>query len=122
MSKDLEIIKELEKKIGERLDRRYSIDENENIIILDLSGLKISDILCLKDLKNLTELNLSNNQISNITSIKDLQNIKHLDLSNNKVYQLPIEIFDLKLDMEWEYSGYGYLLLNGNPVERPQVL
>jgi len=95
MPKDLEIIEELEKKFGHKLDQLsqnfihnyigYTIDENDNIIGLNLTGLKISDISSLKDLKNLINLDLERNQISDITFLKDLKYLTYLNLGGNQI-------------------------------------
>ena len=95
MSKDLEIIKELEGKIGIDLQSKYHKDKNENIIWLSLSGLKISDISSLKDLKNLNHLNFRDNQISDISSLKDLKNLKNLNFCNNQISDIS-SLRDLK--------------------------
>ncbi|UCH98245.1 MAG: leucine-rich repeat domain-containing protein [Candidatus Aminicenantes bacterium] len=107
MSKDLEIIKELEIRIYRKLDHRYSMDENEKIIGLELYRLEISDISLLKDLKNLTHLDLTNNQISDISSLKDLKNLTHLDLHYNLISDISF-LKDLK--------NLTYLDLHGNEI------
>jgi Leucine-rich repeat (LRR) protein len=89
VSKDLEIIKELEKKIGNKLDHYYSIDENENIIGVNLSRLEISDITSLRDLKNLTHLDLNHNQISDISPLKNLKNVD-INLTYNDILACPL--------------------------------
>ena len=100
MAKDLEIIKNLEKKIGEELkrfnpdemefiespiNRGYAIDENENIIGLNLNLLGISYISPLKELKKLKHLNLNYSTISDFSSLKDLKNLTHLYLGCNQI-------------------------------------
>jgi hypothetical protein len=99
MSKDLEILKKIEKKLGielEKVDkelfkkehpaRGYCTDDDDNNIMgLDLFQLKISDISALKDLQNLTRLSLGGNQISNISSLKDLQKLTLLHLYHNQI-------------------------------------
>ncbi|MCX6580086.1 MAG: hypothetical protein NT166_07870 [Candidatus Aminicenantes bacterium] len=69
MSKDLEIIKKLERQIGRELISRhidslwrshsYTVDKNKNVIGLNLSDLKLFDISILQELKNLTRLYLA---------------------------------------------------------------
>ncbi len=95
MSKDLEIIKEIEKKIDIKLDHRYDIDENENIIGLNLYSLEISNISSLKDLKNLTHLYFYSNQISDISSLKDFKNLTHLTIYENQISDISF-LKDLK--------------------------
>jgi small GTP-binding protein len=106
VSKDLEIIKELEKKIGIKLEQSnideitgttngYAIDENENIIGMNLWLSKISNISSLKDLRNLTHLYLHTNRISDISSLKDLRNLTCLDLHDNQISDIS-SLTDLK--------------------------
>ncbi|MGR3311596.1 MAG: hypothetical protein ACUZ77_12590 [Candidatus Brocadiales bacterium] len=75
MSKDLEIIKKIEKELGSELERvdkedfrfgSYCTDDKNNIINLDLHNLKISDISALKDLQKLTYLSLRNNRLATL--------------------------------------------------------
>ena len=77
MAKDLEIIKRLEKQIGEKLYRfpieqtygssnGYAVDENQRVIQLNLYNVGLSDISGIKELKYLTKLDLSDNQIWNL--------------------------------------------------------
>ncbi len=95
MAKYLEIIKKIEGQIGRSLYSRYSIDEKNNIIGLNLSWLKISDLSSLKDLKNLTELYLHYNQISNLSSLKYLKNLTVLYLFHNQISDIS-SLWDLK--------------------------
>jgi len=94
VSKDMEIIKELEKKIGIKL-HRYFMDKNKKIILLELVGMGISDISFLQNLKNLTELYLVDNQISDISSLRDLKNLTELYLSYNQISDIS-SLRDLK--------------------------
>jgi small GTP-binding protein len=95
--KDIEIIKELEKKFGRKISYNYSRYKKDSIIELNLGRLlEISDISFLKDLKKLTRLYLGRNQISDIFFIKDLENLNHLDLTNNKISELPVEVSNWK--------------------------
>jgi small GTP-binding protein len=100
MSKDLEIIKELEKKLGKRLINLdikkfygglngFVTDKKERIIGLNLYYLEISDISGIQELKNLTHLNLRNNQLTNISGIQELKNLTHLNLRNNQLTGIP---------------------------------
>lgn len=107
MSKDLDIIKQLEKMYGKRLEvfrleeifsikkiyseiyisskRGYAVDKNERVIGLSLSHSNISDFSPIKALINLERLNLSFNKISDISWLKELKNLTHLDLSGNYI-------------------------------------
>ncbi|NIM14508.1 MAG: TIR domain-containing protein [Candidatus Aminicenantes bacterium] len=98
MSKDLELIKQLEKKYGWNLKKinieeiflfsvpnGYAVDENENIIGLKLINLKISDISEIVGLTALKRLNLAFNQISDISAVRGLTALTHLYLSRNQI-------------------------------------
>lgn len=96
MSKDLEILKQVERQIGmelKRLDHNtiggfingYAIDENESVIGLNLYALEKPDISFVEDFKNLTLLILRDNPISDFSVIKDLKNLRTLDLSYNQI-------------------------------------
>ncbi len=96
MSKDLEVIKELEKKLRKKLIQLdikklygglngFVADRKERVIGLNLYYLELSDISGIKELKNLTHLNLQNNQLSDISGIQELKNLTHLNLRNNQL-------------------------------------
>ncbi|MGD2089377.1 MAG: COR domain-containing protein [Candidatus Aminicenantes bacterium] len=137
MSKDIEIIKELGKKIDKNLSGRYSMDGmygNKNIIRLNLSWLKISDITSLTHLKNLTYLDLQYSQISDISSLKDLKNLTHLDLEHNQISDISslkdLKIVDLDLannrisELLVEVSNWKgdlSIIFKGNPIEIPPM-
>ncbi len=106
MSKDLEIIKELEKKLGKKLIKLdikkfygglngFVKDKKERVVGLNLYYLEISDISGIKELKNLTHLNLRNNQLTDISGIKELKNLTHLNLRNNQLTNISL-ITELK--------------------------
>ncbi len=86
------LILDLEKTYGITLKKVYSIyqggyvlDKDNNIVGLNLSNNKISDIESIKELKSLQELNLSNNEISDIESIKELKSLQTLSLWSNQI-------------------------------------
>ncbi|UCH98273.1 MAG: leucine-rich repeat domain-containing protein [Candidatus Aminicenantes bacterium] len=95
MSKDLKIIKRLRKKYGISLEKvdteniwksqTYVVDENNNVIGLNLIGLKLSDISVIEDLKSLTMLYLQHNKLSNISVIEKLKKLTNLDMSSNQL-------------------------------------
>jgi small GTP-binding protein len=96
VSKDLEIIKQIEIDLNIKLEvimleaivggvRGYTTDENKNIIGLNLSFLEIHDVSFLKDLKNLTHLDLKNNKVSDISYFRYLRNLTQLNLGNNQI-------------------------------------
>jgi internalin A len=99
MSKDLEIIKQIENKTGQKLPRvepadifgwtnGYVFDYDLNIICLNLYKLGLTEISFIKDLKNLTELYLSSTQVSDLSSLEGLENLTRLDLSDTQVSDL----------------------------------
>ncbi|MCJ7777837.1 MAG: leucine-rich repeat domain-containing protein, partial [Sedimentisphaerales bacterium] len=101
MSKDLNIIHQLEKQLNIKLKKLknvnfynpqndYVVDERGNITGLSLWATKISDISCLKDLTNLTELYLGGNQIRYLSPIKGLTNLTKLDLSYNEITDISV--------------------------------
>jgi Leucine-rich repeat (LRR) protein len=111
MGNDIEIIKQIEEKIWNRLKRLdignvigthngYVMDENENVIGLNLYDWDISGISFLEDLNHLTHLNLGSNQISDISPVKELNALTHLFLFENKIsdYNGPLKL-DKKLSL-----------------------
>jgi len=83
MSKDLENIARIERKIGIILKRytgsslfrgdateTYRLDGRKNVVGLNLSRCSLADISSLKLLPNLTRLYLSENQITDISVLK----------------------------------------------------
>lgn len=104
--KDIDIIKEIEDRIGIELQKLdvediekdsigYSIDKEGNVTGLNLYSLKMPNVSFLKDLKNLKHLNLMNNQIFRILPLLGLTNITQLYLSGNYISDYPI-LKDLK--------------------------
>ncbi len=96
MSKDLDIIRQLEKQLNKKIpqlkvidfvhpENRYVLDERGNVTGLSLWATKISDISCLKDLSDLTELYLGGNQISDISPLEGMTNLTELCLYSNKI-------------------------------------
>ncbi|SDF26795.1 leucine-rich repeat domain-containing protein [Cellulophaga baltica] len=68
-----------------KLNRSVSIDEDKNIIALNLSDLRISDLSFLADLKDLQSLYLDSNIIEDLSFIKNLINLKNLSLNENSI-------------------------------------
>src|SRR6185436_19416603 len=120
MSTDLQIISELEQEINLKLhhltryqwDKQgYEFDAQQNIIGLNLHGLKIGnlpktlkkfrflkyihlignnirDISILIDLKQLERLVLQNNKIEDITDLPHLKKLTHLNIAHNPINDL----------------------------------
>ncbi len=103
MTTDLESIAQIEKKIGEKLERyegrsffsddsnkTYLLDEHKNVVGLILCKCVLYDISFLKLLSNLTQLNLSGNYITNISVLDNLKNLTQLNLSENKISDISV--------------------------------
>jgi hypothetical protein len=103
MSKDLENIALVEKKIGIKLKRYdeipfwvdkvrglYRSDEDKKIVWLNLSHCFLSDISFLRLLPNVRKLNLSRNEISDYSILKDLPNLVNLDLRRNNIIDISV--------------------------------
>ena len=105
MANDLEIIKRLEKEIGEELrivglekisdfniSGAYAVDEENRVIGLILGGKKLSKIpQTLLKLSHLNVLNLWNNKIVDISPIKELRSlviIKSAIYPFSKIYRI----------------------------------
>jgi small GTP-binding protein len=126
---DLEIIKQLEKEIGQKLKqvkinnfrrgRNRYVMEAGKVIQLDISATVFSDLSPLKELNQLTELWLDNNQISDLSPLMGLKNLRKLFLDQNKIKQLPAEI--VQLEIVWDWVGTSGLSLDNNPLEHPPV-
>lgn len=152
---DFLIIKELEKKFDRSFVKtdsqsiigykslnhtQYSIDENNNLIGLSLSELKLKivpflivkppdilegtsdkseviDIWTTKIVKSLEYLNLSNNQLTDISTLRNLTNLKYLNLSNNRLSDLSDYINTLK-----NFKSLRYLNLSNNGIKNIENL
>ena len=96
MTKDLEVIKELEKAIGKKLEQKplgkimdyggngYAVDGNDFVIGLNLDKSNISDLQLLNQLTRLTHLSLYYNKISDVSPLQGLTALKVLNLSSNQ--------------------------------------
>lgn len=101
---DLEVLKEVEKRISEELKpcpadkdifgwnskNTYLLNANQQVIGLNLSDNNLSELTVLKALPNLTTLNLSYNQLSDLTVFKALPNLTALNLSHNNLSDITI--------------------------------
>jgi len=103
MSKDLENIAIIEKKIGITFKRYlgysffrgdaneiYLLEKGKNIIWLNLRNRGLSDISFLELLPNLTQINLSGNSIADISILKSLPNLIKLYLNSNKISDISV--------------------------------
>ncbi|MCP4216518.1 MAG: leucine-rich repeat protein [bacterium] len=94
---DLEIIKQLEKRLGTKLkrlpvdevygDQSYAVseDDSERVTALSLCKCKLDDLTPLAGLRALTDLHLIDNHVSDLTPLADLHSLTYLRLSNNHV-------------------------------------
>ena len=62
----------------------------DKILILDLSGNKLTDISGIKLFKNLKIVYLGDNQITDISVLKDLNSLKNLNISWNEIYDISV--------------------------------
>ncbi len=124
---NLQIIKQIEQKLGVELERNdkiewntrnYIFNEKNEVSKLSLYNCKIKDlgriIEFLKELKSLTSLYLRDNEISDISFLKDLKRLRGLDLSDNNISELPYNVFNnLKNIENWDD------VLTNNPMKNP---
>ena len=135
MATDLEIIKQLEKRIGKELkqleldeiitsiDNGYAVDPHGNITGLHLDKNELTEIPAeILQLKNLQVLSLSFNQLTSIPGeIGKLGNLQRLDLRSNQLASIPEEITGLDLEINWEDDYKKGINLQNNPLEKPPV-
>jgi small GTP-binding protein len=106
-------IDELAKSLGmDKNDIRHKTNHNNEIVWLDLSNNKISNIDELGKLKKLTKLDLNNNKISNIDELGKLEKLTWLDLSHNKISNID-ELGKLE-----KLTG---LFVDNNPIISPPI-
>ncbi|MGH7492419.1 MAG: leucine-rich repeat domain-containing protein, partial [bacterium] len=96
MSKDLELVQQIEKESGMQLKQLQQLDQNTNqrgyvlntdrmVTSLQLDQIRLNDWSFLQGLTSLTSLYLSDNKISDYSFLQGLTNLTSLDLSNNKI-------------------------------------
>ena len=89
MADDMEIIVQIEKKIGEKLKRLplekiiasvngYAMDKTGQVQGLSLYKRKIKGISLLKNLGGLIHLSLAANQITDLTPLRELKQLVYL--------------------------------------------
>ncbi len=107
---DLEIIKELEQTIGERLQKLNKI-EGYSVGYMQNEQNKITG-LCLYecDLKEFPP------------EIVKLQNLTRLSLYNNQLTQFPKALLNLNLEVKWNDNFFAKgILVKNNPFQTPPV-
>jgi len=100
---DLDIIKTIEKQIGEKLkpclfveimnaNARgcYALDEQQNIVGLNLQNYKLSHFSFIKNLTQLNKLNLALNNVTDLSSLKKLNQLNELNLQKNEIIDISI--------------------------------
>jgi len=100
MADDMEIIRQIEKQIGGKLepmpleemigrDNGYTLDNNtKQVKGLNLIGRRIKDISFIRGLSRLTHISMRNNQIKDLTPLSVLTKLTYLDLSRNTIEDL----------------------------------
>jgi Leucine-rich repeat (LRR) protein len=100
MADDMEIIKQIEKKIGKKLEpapiekimrlreNGFVLDDGGQVTGLKLNDKEIADISFLRGLAGLTHLSLQNNQITVLTPLSALTNLIELILNDNQITDL----------------------------------
>ena len=107
MPTDLDIIAQLEKRIGRKLEKLdeinwasvgYQLNEQQQVIDLGLHACELRDLPAeIGQLENLQELNLYSNQLRDLpTEIGQLENLQGLWLNSNQLRDLPAEIGQLE--------------------------
>ncbi len=138
---DLELIKQIEERIGKRLVERklesvmeygnnsYVLNEQQRLIGLNLNNCKLADITFLSQFTQLQSLSLFCNQITDIAALKELKSLATLDLNVNKVTNF-VALKELKnlttLDLSFnqiidlstlkELKSLTTLILNNNKI------
>ena len=84
MSKDLQIIKELESRFGEI---EYTINNNKKAtdLIIEFKGVETKDLELIGELTSLEWLHLSGNKITSIQNLSKLINLKGLFICENQI-------------------------------------
>jgi internalin A len=99
MENDLELIKQLEEKLGKNLkeipharigtslDNSYAVDDNGNVTGLNLLGTETMELssIAIEKFNHLTHLSLDSNKLSNISFLEKITQLKRLDLENNQI-------------------------------------
>ncbi|MCX6583222.1 MAG: leucine-rich repeat domain-containing protein [Candidatus Aminicenantes bacterium] len=96
--RDLERIKKLEKKIGQKLEKRefekihlydqqgIALDEKEKVIGLNLAEMKLYTVpASLSTFRHLQKLNLNYTQLKDISFLHGVSNLTHLYLEGNQI-------------------------------------
>jgi internalin A len=88
---------------------------------LRLGNNKIADISPITPLTALSTLDLSGNKITDISPLLGLKNLERLNLKKNKITQLPEELVDLGMEINWKSDFLIGIILEGNPLETPPI-
>jgi len=104
---DLDIIAQLEQRIGRKLEKLdeiswesvgYQFNENNQVIGLGLQNCKLTELPTeITQLQNLQDLKINYNQLRTLPpEIGQLQNLQGLGLNSNQLSSLPPEIGQLQ--------------------------
>jgi internalin A len=126
MTSDMELIKQLEKEIGRKLDERkfeniegetqqgFAIGENGEVVGLNLDEIELDPVpVSLSKFHHLKKLSLSNNKLTDISFLQGLSNLTQLDLWHNKITDI---------SFLQELSNLAVLALGGNQITDFAVL
>ena len=83
--KSAESLKEVHLAGNPLTDRLQQLSECKQIQTLDITGIPVYTLYCVKDTAGLTELYAENCQITSIEELADKANLKTVDLSDNKI-------------------------------------
>ncbi len=99
------------------------IAQLKNLTTLNLSYNQFSSVPPeIISLKNLTKLYLDYNQLTVVPSLKNMPNLNLLDLSKNLIVELPREIVDSGMEVNWKWeSGMNGIFLADNPLDSPPI-
>lgn len=88
---DSELVRALNKELGQDPDSKITELQLKSITSLDLSSKNISNISGLEYCTNLKELNISHNNIVDFKPLANLRRLEYLDISYNYLASLKIE-------------------------------
>lgn len=137
---DLELIREIEPRIGKtleaiefdsilRLENGYVLNQDQYLIGLNLDDCELDDIAFLSQFSLLQRLSLCGNRITKLAPLKELKNLIYLQLNDNQITALGalIELKNLScLDLDNNLiteltalkglKNLSHLSLCGNPI------
>jgi small GTP-binding protein len=136
MPSDMELIKQLEKEIGRKLEERkfeeignyrnhgYAIGENGEVVGLNLDKIGLKPVpVSLSKFHHLKILRLYDTNLTDISFLQGLSNLKKLDLISNQIKELPEALVELglEIDVDDEFPFGQKIYLYNNPLEKPPL-